>query len=222
MERGEGARAEAAAARGRDHILCYINMQSPGNRVRLQPEPVRGPASLFCSPGARSGTFPPSLPADVGLHVRLSSSVHLFSVTLGCLKPLCQTAEVDLASSTVCGEDLTSCWTSSDLLELFIHPDLSVGLHFYFVFGQMFVINVVPPLTSGLDLCHQVTQVFGAELLRVRNGLNSHSLSNCLSVEQSSTKHLWDEIKKQKVVRPVAVCGPTAPSGGHTAALRMH
>lgn len=30
MEREEGGRAEAEPLRGRDKILCYINMQSPG------------------------------------------------------------------------------------------------------------------------------------------------------------------------------------------------
>lgn len=39
MEREEGGRAEPEPARGRDKILCYINMQSPGT---IGPEPARG------------------------------------------------------------------------------------------------------------------------------------------------------------------------------------
>ncbi|KAM7391014.1 hypothetical protein PAMP_021732 [Pampus punctatissimus] len=47
MEREEGGRAEAEAPRGRDKILCYINMQSPA----LPPKPVKSttpvPSSSF-------------------------------------------------------------------------------------------------------------------------------------------------------------------------------
>lgn len=35
MEREEGGRAEAEPVRGRDKILCYINMQSPGRSSDL-------------------------------------------------------------------------------------------------------------------------------------------------------------------------------------------
>lgn len=35
MEREEGGRAEAEPLRGRDKILCYINMQSPGRSSDL-------------------------------------------------------------------------------------------------------------------------------------------------------------------------------------------
>lgn len=40
MEREEGGRAEPV--RGRDKILCYINMQSPGRSSDLNPERLKG------------------------------------------------------------------------------------------------------------------------------------------------------------------------------------
>lgn len=38
MERDEGGRAEAEPVRGREKILCYINMQSPGRSSDLDLE----------------------------------------------------------------------------------------------------------------------------------------------------------------------------------------
>lgn len=40
MERGEGGGAEAEPLRGRDKILCYINMQSPGRSSDLNLDSV--------------------------------------------------------------------------------------------------------------------------------------------------------------------------------------
>lgn len=42
MEREEGGRAEAEPVRGRDKILCYINMQSPGRSSDLNLELFKG------------------------------------------------------------------------------------------------------------------------------------------------------------------------------------
>lgn len=42
MEREEGGRAEAEPLRGRDKLLCYISMQSPGRSSDLNLEPCRG------------------------------------------------------------------------------------------------------------------------------------------------------------------------------------
>lgn len=46
MEREEGGRAEAEPVRGRDKILCYINMQSPGRSSDLNLELFRGDQHL--------------------------------------------------------------------------------------------------------------------------------------------------------------------------------
>uniref|UniRef100_UPI0037E8AE8E phosphatidylinositol 3-kinase regulatory subunit alpha-like isoform X2 n=1 Tax=Semicossyphus pulcher TaxID=241346 RepID=UPI0037E8AE8E len=45
MEREEGGRAEAEPVRGRDKILCYINMQSPA----LPPKPVKSSTPVAAS-----------------------------------------------------------------------------------------------------------------------------------------------------------------------------
>ncbi len=46
MEREGGGRAEAEPARGRDKILCYINMQSPGRRRDLNLKLLTGETHL--------------------------------------------------------------------------------------------------------------------------------------------------------------------------------
>lgn len=83
MERDEGARAEAEAPRGRDKILCYINMQSPGNRLSLNLTQSRGEDEeslpltqdpCFLNPTDVCWTFGQFLPADVGLHMSVFSS----------------------------------------------------------------------------------------------------------------------------------------------------
>lgn len=76
MERDEGAGAEPS--RGRDKILCYINMQSPGNGTNrsLTQSCWEGGGSSQSEPMVLdTWTFGQVFPADKLLH--LYGSVHV-------------------------------------------------------------------------------------------------------------------------------------------------
>lgn len=80
MERDEGAGAEAP--RGRDKILCYINMQSPGNGTNRNLTqscwgPLSEPMVLV------TWTFGQVFPADQLLHLHGSVRVSQTEVDSG-------------------------------------------------------------------------------------------------------------------------------------------
>lgn len=102
MEREEGAGAGAEAPRGRDKILCYINMQSPGNGTKRSLTQSCWGSSQSEPRVLVTWTFGQVFPADKLLH--LYGSVHVSQ------------AEVDSEGLQGCFDlHQTSCWLSSEI-----------------------------------------------------------------------------------------------------------